>query len=177
MSLPNGGRHEDVIRTKAFEDYIRDNAVSWFNWAQHNKLGVERMEELILVTGCTLVTSWAAAVFVDSNAKAGISLASRSFSNSAVSFVWSNIRGPVVYRNSRLDLVRSPTTFTLQALIYFVWKARSTYDSGSMRLHPGFPSKTHFKCYAGDPSLIYSKLWLSLERIGSAGSERSSGSR
>lgn len=134
------------------------------------------MEDLILVTGCTLVTSWAAAVFVD-NIEAEISLESWALSNGATSFVWRNIRGPVVYRNSCLDLVRSPTTFTLQALIYFVWKARSTYDSGSMRLHPGFPSKTHFKCYAGDPSLIYSKLWLSLERIGSAGSERSSGSR
>ena len=140
LSLPNGGYHKDVIRTKPFEDYIQDHIVNWFNWAQNNKLSVERMEDLILVTGCTLVTSWAAAVFVD-NIEAEISLESWALSNGATSFVWRNIRGPVVYRNSCLDLVRSPTTFTLCALIYFVWKARSIHNSGSMRLHQRLPRK------------------------------------
>ena len=107
MSLPNGGRHEDVIRTKAFEVYIRDHVVSWYTWAQKNKLGVERMEELILVSGCTLVTSWAAAVLVDNTMKAEISLASRTLSNGEASFVWSNNQGAVVYHNSRFDPVRS----------------------------------------------------------------------
>jgi hypothetical protein len=107
LSLPNGGRHEDVIRTKAFADYIRDHVVSWYTWAQKNKLGVERMEELILVSGCTLVTSWAAAVFVDNTMKAEISLASRTLNNGGASFVWSNNQGAVVYHNSRSDPVRS----------------------------------------------------------------------
>ena len=81
--------------------------VSWFNWAQKNKLGVERMEDLILVTGCTLVTSWAVAAFVDNNMEAEISLASRALGNGGARFVWSNIRGPVEYRNSRYDPVSS----------------------------------------------------------------------
>ena len=140
LSLPNGGYHEDVIRTKPFEDYIRNHVVSWFNWAQNNKLSVERMEDLILVTGCTLVTSWAAAVFAD-NIEAEIFLERTTLSNGATSFVWGKIRGPVVYRNSRFDLVRSPTTFTIHALIYFVWKARFTHNSGSMRLHQRLPRK------------------------------------
>ena len=109
LSLPNGGHREEVIRTKAFEDYIRDHVVSWFTWAQKNKLGVERMEDLILVTSCTLVNSWAAAVFVDYNSEAEISLASRALNNGRSSFVWNNIRGPVEYRNRRLDQVRSPS--------------------------------------------------------------------
>ena len=109
MSLPNGGRHNDAIRTKAFEDYIRDHVVSWFTWARNNKLGVERMEELILVSGCTLVTSWAAAAFVDNNMEAEISLASRTFNNGGASFVWGNNRGPVAHHNSRFDPVRFPT--------------------------------------------------------------------
>ncbi|KAF8474352.1 hypothetical protein DFH94DRAFT_761689 [Russula ochroleuca] len=103
LSLPHGGHREDVIRTKAFEDYIRDHIVSWFTWAQNNKLGVERMEELILVSGCTLVTSWAAAAFVDNSMEAEISLASRTFATGGASFAWNNIRGPVVYHNSRFD--------------------------------------------------------------------------
>jgi hypothetical protein len=106
LSLPNGGHREDTIRTKTFENYIRDHVVSWFSWAQRNGLGVGRMEELILVSGCTLVTSWAAAVFVE-NTEASISLASRALSNGGAGFVWSNIRGNVEYHNSRSDSTRS----------------------------------------------------------------------
>jgi hypothetical protein len=107
LSLPNGGHREDVIRTKVFEDYIRDHVDRWFNWVQNNKLGVERMEDLILVSGCTLVTSWAAAANVDAF-EAEISLASRSLSNVGANFVWGNVRGRVSYQNSRFDPVRSP---------------------------------------------------------------------
>ena len=108
MSLPNGGHREDVIRTKVFEDYIRDHVVIWFNWAQKNKVGIERMEDLILVSGCTLVASWAAATFVENNTEAEISLASRALGNGGLNFVWSKNRGPVDHRNSCLYQVRSP---------------------------------------------------------------------
>ena len=107
MSLPNGGYHEDVIRAQAFEDYIRGQVDKWFNWARHNGLGVERMDDLILISGCTLVTSWAAAAFVDDTMDAEISLASRKLDNGGARFVWSNIRGRVLYHNSRIEPVRS----------------------------------------------------------------------
>jgi hypothetical protein len=108
LSLPNGGHHEDVIRAQAFEHYIRGQVDKWFNWAQNNGLGVERMEDLILVSGCTLVTSWAAAAFVDDTMDAEISLASRTLNNGGASFVWSNIRGRVLYHNSCFEPVRYP---------------------------------------------------------------------
>ena len=107
LSLPNGGQHEDVIRAQVFEDYIQAHVESWFTWARKNRLGVERVEDLILVSGCTLVTSWAAAEFVDDNMDAEISLASRTLNNGGASFVWSNIRGRVLYHNSRSGPVRS----------------------------------------------------------------------
>ena len=112
LSLPNGGRRENVIRTKAFENYIRDNIVTWFNWTQRNELGVDRMEDIILVSGCTLVVSWAAAAFVDNNTpdntEAELSLASTALSYGGASFVWNKIRGSAVYNNSRFDPVRFP---------------------------------------------------------------------
>jgi hypothetical protein len=77
----------------------------WFNWARNNKLGVERLEDLILVSGCTLVNSWAAAEFVG-NTEGEISLASATFRNGGARFVWYNIWGPVVYHNSQHDPVR-----------------------------------------------------------------------
>ena len=106
LSLPHGGLRTDVIRKKAFEDYIRDHVVSWFAWTQDNKMGVERIEELILVSGCTLAASWAVAAFVDNTMEAEISLASRTHrNNGGASFTWSNMRGPVRYNNSRFDRV------------------------------------------------------------------------
>lgn len=93
---------------KIFEKYIQDNVANWFIWAQQNQLGVERMEDLILVSGYTLVTTWAAAVFIDHTMSAEISLASRTLSNGGASFVWSNIRGPIVHHNRYFDPVRSP---------------------------------------------------------------------
>ena len=108
LSLPNGGHHEDVIQKKRFEDYTRDHVGGWFNWAQRENLGVERMEDLVLVSGCTLVTSWAAAAFVDNIVNAEISLESRTLSNGGTNFVWNNIQGPVVHHNSRFDPVRTP---------------------------------------------------------------------
>jgi len=65
IQVPHDGHGGDIIRPKVFEDYIRDNVASWFDWSQKNGLDVERMEDLILIdliTGCTLVTSWAAAL-------------------------------------------------------------------------------------------------------------------
>jgi hypothetical protein len=108
LSLPHGGLREDAVQMKMFEKYIQDNVVSWFTWAQNNYLGVDRMEDLILVSGCTLVTAWAAAVFIGHTMSAEISLASRTLSNGGASFVWSNVRGPIMHHNSRFDPVRFP---------------------------------------------------------------------
>jgi len=108
LSLPNGGHHEDVIRAQPFEDYIKDHVDSWFTWAQKNRLGVKRMEDLILVSGCTLAMSWAAAAFVDNALEAEISLERRTLGNVGASFTWGNVRGRVAYHNSRFDPVRSP---------------------------------------------------------------------
>lgn len=97
------------MRKKAFEDYIRNHVVSWFTWAQENQLGVDRIEELILVSGCTLATSWAVVAFVDKTMEAEISLASRTLGdNGEARFVWSNTRGPVRYKNSHFDPVSLP---------------------------------------------------------------------
>jgi hypothetical protein len=139
-----------VIPTKAFEDYIRDHVDMWFNWAQNNKLGrVKHLEDLILVSGCTLVTSWAASAFVDHTMDAEISLESRALSDRGTKFVWRNIQGPVVHHNSLFDPVRTPayvysTCTYFSFFFFFLWKATSTHDSGSVRLHQGLPSKAPF---------------------------------
>jgi hypothetical protein len=101
-----------------FEDYIRDHVVSWFTWAQKNQQGIERMEDLILVSGCTSVSSWAAAAFVYNTMEAKISLARRTLSNGGECFVWGNIRGSVEYHDSNINPVRPLPSFTVHALIF-----------------------------------------------------------
>ena len=58
-------------------------------------LDVERSEDLILVTGCTLVTSWGVAAFVDSGQDAEVLLWVRGSI-----FDWREISPSVIYQNS-----------------------------------------------------------------------------
>jgi hypothetical protein len=105
LSIPHDGRREDVIRPKVFEDYIRDNVDSWFEWSKKIGVRIERMEDLILVTGCTLVPSWASATFLGRSETAQISLVQLP-DKSERSFEFRNIRGDVARHCSRLDPVR-----------------------------------------------------------------------
>jgi len=103
------------------------------------QLGVERIENLILVTGCTLVTSWGVAVCVDNNLKAEISLANGMLVDFGTRSVWGNVRGHVEYHNSP---VRSRLMFCSACADYsfvIAWKGKLT--DGSMRLYQGLPSK------------------------------------
>jgi hypothetical protein len=118
LFLPHGGHHVD-IRKKVFEEYTRDHIASWFTWAQKNQQGIERIEDLVLVSGCTLVSSWAAAAFVDSTMEAKVSLARRTLDNGADCFVWDNIKGAVEYNDNTINPVRSLGIVTRHALIFF----------------------------------------------------------
>ena len=78
------------------------------------------MEDLVLVSGCTLVSSWAAAAFVYSTMEARISLARRTLGshNGGECFVWGNIRGAVEYHDSDINSVRPSGIVTRHALMF-----------------------------------------------------------
>jgi hypothetical protein len=110
LSLPHKGHRKDVKPIKAFQNHIKENVDSWFRWSKEMMLPPEHIEDLILVTGCTLVTSWAAAAFdgrmsVDPTT---ISLETRKSDGGGAQFFWRNIRGCVEYHNRRFDPVSSP---------------------------------------------------------------------
>jgi hypothetical protein len=137
LHLPHDGQHLDVIRTKVFEDYIRDNVVTWFNWAQKKGLGVERMEDLILVSGCSLVTSWAAAVFVD---HAEISLAIHPHKSGGEDINWGKIQGPIAHHNRPFDPVCPPYYIHSLCADHYPTTLKEP-ASGSMCLRQRVPSK------------------------------------
>jgi len=76
---------------------------SWFVFARRYSLDVERMEDLILVTGCTLVTSWGVAAFVDTTSDAEVSLRTQPLHGGGATFDWHVYRQSVIYRNSHHD--------------------------------------------------------------------------
>ncbi|KAH9977487.1 hypothetical protein BJV77DRAFT_551285 [Russula vinacea] len=102
LLLPHGGHRQDVIDTRVVEEYVRDNVGSWFDWSKENGLPVERVEDLVIVTGCILASSWTRASFDNLNTPvdASITLHTQKLAHGGVQFFWSNIRGNVEYRNS-----------------------------------------------------------------------------
>jgi len=115
LFLPHGARTEDVIRTELFEDYIRDNVDSWLRWSRREGLPVEKVEDLILVTGYTLATSWAAAAFDGTKSRAcdatKISLEVQKSDGGGTKFVWCNSWGSVEHRDSTSESVCSSAHF------------------------------------------------------------------
>jgi len=77
---------------------MRDNVDSWFPFAIRLRLGIEHMEDLIFVTGCTLVTSWGAVTYPYIAFDAKISLRIRG-----ATFDWHGARPSVAYHNSLQD--------------------------------------------------------------------------
>lgn len=65
------------------------------------------MEDLVLIYGCTLVTSWAAVALDDFAMGARVSLASRALKSGGASFAWSNVYGTVECHDSQIDTVGS----------------------------------------------------------------------
>ena len=112
LFLPHGARSEDVVGIKFFEDYIKNNVDNWLRWSKKEGLPVENIEDLILVTGCTLAKSWGAAAFDGTTSgdedTTAIFLEALKFNGGGARFIWDNIRGNVKYHNSNSDPVRSP---------------------------------------------------------------------
>lgn len=138
LTLPQDGIREDVLRTKAFEGYIRDNVYSWFHFAKRTGLDVERMEDLILVTGCTLATSWGVAAFVDSTQDAEVSLRS-----SETNIDWREISPSVIYQSSGPIEVRPHSQYrrSIYLMAFTYLKAWFFPSYEPMRVHPRVSGK------------------------------------
>jgi hypothetical protein len=93
LSLPFNGVSEDAIRTKAFETYIRRHCDSWIEFAVTNDLDI-RLEDIILVTGCDLTSSWAMAAFTKPLDPEITLHVQASETNGSAGFQWSHTNQP-----------------------------------------------------------------------------------
>jgi len=69
------------------------NIDSWFAYAEDLGLGIDRMEDIILVTGCHRARSWVIATFSDGQADAQVSFGAEVFGDSGVGLEWRDARG------------------------------------------------------------------------------------
>jgi len=101
------------------------------------------MEDLILVTGCTLVTSWGIGAFLDNTQDAAVSLRSQASDGGGATFDWREIHPSVACQNSDQDSVR-PLRHILASFADSSCAAlKGNYTRESMRVHQGLSSKAH----------------------------------
>jgi hypothetical protein len=75
---------------------------NWFAFARRLGLGIEQMEEIILITGCDRTTSWTNVTFLGNNVDAQVSFGVNAVGgpNPSINFQFSpeKVRGAVVNR-------------------------------------------------------------------------------
>ena len=75
------------------------NIDSWFTFARNLGLGIEQMEDIILVTGCDRTISWTNVAFLGNQADAQVSFGVKADGpNTSVKFQFGNTRGAVLRR-------------------------------------------------------------------------------
>ena len=76
LSLPVAARRVDTLAQDDFKRWILKHIDSWFAFARNLGLGIQQMEDIVLVTGCDLARSWTNVAFlggqVDSQVSFGV---------------------------------------------------------------------------------------------------------
>lgn len=63
LSLPVKVRREDTLAQSDFGEWMLKHVERWFTFARRFGLGIEHMEEIILVTGCGRTRAWTSLAF------------------------------------------------------------------------------------------------------------------
>jgi hypothetical protein len=73
LSLPFDAHREDTPQKKLFAKHIAKHCESWFGFASSKGLDVDRMEDIVLITGCDRAQPWFLAAFTESDTSVDIS--------------------------------------------------------------------------------------------------------
>ncbi|KAI9447262.1 hypothetical protein BJY52DRAFT_1127518 [Lactarius psammicola] len=73
LSLPIQAKREDTVVREGFGKWMMKHIDLWFAWIRHNELEIDRMEDIILVTGTDRTRSWANVAFLGGQADARVS--------------------------------------------------------------------------------------------------------
>ena len=70
LSLPVQAKSENTVVRKDFGKWMVEHIDQWFAWTQHKRLEIDRMEDIVLVTGTDCTESWANVAFLGGQADA-----------------------------------------------------------------------------------------------------------
>jgi hypothetical protein len=84
LSLPVSARSEDTVALDTFGKWMVTHIDAWFAFIRSLGLGVDRMEDIILVTGRHLTKSWINVAFNQHRRDAGVSFNAHVSRDSAV---------------------------------------------------------------------------------------------
>ncbi|KAF8258507.1 hypothetical protein EI94DRAFT_1129103 [Lactarius quietus] len=73
LSLPIQARCENTVALGDFRKWMIDHIDHWFAWARELGVGIDRMEDIVLVTGAHLTKSWANIAFLEDQIDALVS--------------------------------------------------------------------------------------------------------
>ncbi|KAI0289868.1 hypothetical protein BC826DRAFT_1187613, partial [Russula brevipes] len=73
LSLPVPARRLETVAKGVFGKWIVNHIDRWFAFTQRLGLGITRMEDILLVTGCDLTRSWANIAFLQGRGEARVS--------------------------------------------------------------------------------------------------------
>jgi hypothetical protein len=92
LYLPFPAKREDTVARRDFEKWIINNIYNCMRLAEERGLGVDHMEDIILVTGRHLARSWVRAIFSESRG-AEVSFVAQTSGDSVVHFEERNASG------------------------------------------------------------------------------------
>src|SRR6266702_5152511 len=73
LSLPIQARCENTVALGDFGEWMIKHIDRWFSWARDLGMGINRMEDIVLVTGAHLTRSWTNVAFLEGQTKARVS--------------------------------------------------------------------------------------------------------
>jgi len=93
LYLPLLAERHDTLARGDFGEWMLENIDACFKVAEDLGYGVERMEDIILVTGCHLAKSWVSVAFSESRGGSQVSFGARVSGSSGVHFDERNVNG------------------------------------------------------------------------------------
>jgi hypothetical protein len=88
LYLPVDAQRQDTLARRDFGNWMIRHIDSWFAFARRLGLGIEQMEEIILVTGCHRTRSWANVTFLEGHTDAQASFKIKEEHDPATGVKW-----------------------------------------------------------------------------------------
>ena len=88
LSIPVEAQRQDTRARGDFGKWILKHIDRWFAFARELGLGINQMEEIILVTGCDCTRSWANVTFLEGRTNGQASFGVRVDQGNNVSISW-----------------------------------------------------------------------------------------